>query len=253
MTRRRNNHLALTALLGLALAIAVGVPALGGPSAVSSATGLSKATALAKSAGKRSALAIKEARKRRGRQGPQGLSGEAGYPGDPGFPGATGPTGPAGPAGATGPSVLSATLPSGQTITGSWGGNHWIDGFVRQAYTFPVPLPTPVGSDEVGFAPGTPKTVDHIPGCTGTPEAPTAPTGRVCLYVRADTMVNVRTPSSVVGPGGVVSTTNGLNGEGLDPSNGTAGDNRFGFVVAVRADTTPGMVRAEGTWAYTAP
>jgi hypothetical protein len=57
-----------------------------------------------------------------------------------------------------------------------------------------LPIPAPVGlSDEDVFVnvagwqnPGgqtQPTTTNTNPGCTGTPENPTAPAGKVCIYV----------------------------------------------------------------------
>jgi hypothetical protein len=248
----------LVVLLGTALAVVVGMPALAGPEAsVSSvASDTDDAMTLAKAARKRSALALKEARKRRGRRGLEGFPGDFGTPGDSGAPGADGPAGPAGATGATGPSVLSSALPPGETITGSWGGEHWVEAFERRTYTFPVPVTVPVAGGDVGFPSSvsqTNKSLDTIAACSGSAEEPTAPAGKVCLYLRNETIDNVRNTTAVVDMNGNVFTTHGISGDAIDSSDATSAANRLGFVVTVRADTTPGMTRAEGTWAYTAP
>jgi hypothetical protein len=106
--------------------------------------------------------------------------------------GATGPAGPAGPAGAAGaagPRGYSAwdVIPSGTTVVGeyTWDaattGNTGSDAFIVD---LPGVAPTALTSTTVGFkshAAVVPADVD--PACTGTPAAPTAPPGKVCLYV----------------------------------------------------------------------
>lgn len=71
---------------------------------------------------------------------------------------------------------------------------------------------------------------DADPACTGTAVAPTAPAGKVCLYLSAS-----------VG----MSTT--VSGEAIPLLAGS----RAGFVVnALQAEAATGVY---GTWAYTAP
>ena len=106
-----------------------------------------------------------------GATGPAGLQGPAGAKGD---------TGPAGPAG--GP------IPSGGTVTGI---AEWEFGTSTEGATFSVQLPGDPGKiltqTDVNFSshgnqgPGVVADADRE--CTGTVFNPTAPPGRVCLYL----------------------------------------------------------------------
>jgi len=79
-------------------------------------------------------------------------------------------------------------IPSGQTVTGVFNvdSNSETDG---ADYRYSISLPGRAASlldDQflINFAPdGQPASVDDDPLCTGTPDAPTAPAGRVCLYL----------------------------------------------------------------------
>lgn len=141
------------------------------------------------------------------------------------------------------PYDLTSAIPSGKTIKGAWGGQDSAAGAtagILVNHSFPAPAPVGLRSDQVNFAASTPggKASDPDPACAGSFAAPTAPAGKVCLYVRPDggTLVNVATP--------------GLTGFaiGLD----TNPSNTLGFAVQT-LPAAAGAVRAEGTWAYTAP
>jgi hypothetical protein len=99
---------------------------------------------------------------------------------------------------------------------------------VRQVVQLPGSAPADLSNATVNFAPGG---GDADPSCTGTATAPTAPAGKVCLYL-----------SSAAGTGTTV------DGQAIP---GLAGS-RSGFVVHA-ANATLGETGAFGTWAYTAP
>jgi hypothetical protein len=100
---------------------------------------------------------------------------------------------------------------------------------IRQVVQLPGPAPADLSDATVNFANA--GAADADPACSGTATAPTAPAGKVCLYL-----------TSAAGVG----TT--LDGQAIP---GLAGS-RSGFVVHA-ANATLGEVGAFGTWAYTAP
>ena len=126
-----------------------------------------------------------------GPQGPAGPKGDSGPAGPAGASttGPTGPVGPAGPAGvkgATGPAgPAGGPIPSGQTVTGmalwtyptSGAGSH------TQTIQLPGDPGKALGSTDVNFRAWPPYTDDGDPTCTGYWNAPTAPPGKVCLYL----------------------------------------------------------------------
>ena len=135
-----------------------------------------------------------------------------------------GPKGDKGDAGAPGASVFAGAIPSGTTVTGVWAVPA-ADG--NAAVSFPVPAPAALGDADVNFAPdASGVTTDDDAGCTGTLSQPTAPAGKVCLYVQA------------IGSG-----ASSLGGYAID---------RFGFFV-YGIQNSPSNAAARGTWAYTAP
>ena len=76
--------------------------------------------------------------------------------------------------------------------------------------------------------------------CNGSVADPTAPAGKVCLY-------------SNEGPNGTRSNST-LTGFKLSAAGVNTDADDQGFTVRiVDAGTVPGTLRAEGTWAYTAP
>ncbi len=98
---------------------------------------------------------------------------------------------------------------------------------IRQVVSLPGPAPADLSDATVNFANG----ADADASCSGTAAAPTAPAGKVCLYL-----------SSAAGAGTTVA------GEAIP---GLAGS-RAGFVVHA-TNAALGEVGAFGTWAYTAP
>ncbi len=128
------------------------------------------------------------------------------------------------------------SIPSGTTVTGAFGLQHFFSAsgasqdHLREAVSLPGPAPTALDDSDVNFANGT-APVDDDATCTGTPDAPTAPPGKACLYLLAS--------------GGL---TTEVQGEGMP----TSGGSRYGFVI--RSDNDGGAgTGVYGTWAYTAP
>ena len=123
-------------------------------------------------------------------------------------------------------------IPAGTTVTGAFGlsanviGATGVD--LRQVVSLPGLATTDLTSATVNF--GNAVAVgDPDASCTGTAAAPTAPAGRVCLYLSASVGLN---------------TT--VTGEAIPLLAGS----RAGFVVqAVQTDPATGVF---GTWAYTA-
>ena len=175
--------------------------------------------------------------------------------------GQTGPQGPAGPqgprglqgvqgaAGTPGTSLFNAgTLPSGVTVRGVWGGRYMssVAGTQQNSYlltySLPLPAPAPLSDGAVQFGASTAGPVgDADPACTGTVASPTAPAGKVCIYVEESTRLN---------------TT--LTGFKLLAAGAASGADALGFTVRMVNIDDPGttaskQMRAEGTWAYTAP
>jgi hypothetical protein len=99
---------------------------------------------------------------------------------------------------------------------------------IRQVVQFPGMAPADLSNGTVNFAAGG---ADADASCTGSATAPTAPAGKVCLYL-----------SSGAGTG---TTVDGQMIPGLAGS-------RAGFVVHA-TNVTLGEAGAFGTWAYTAP
>lgn len=163
------------------------------------------------------AIAKKEA-KRFAKRGPKGAKGDPGAPGAKGDPGAPGANGSNGASGKDGKSVtvtaepegsncsdggvavevegsgnpayacngttgFTATLPSGQTETGTWGGHYPEDTTTVEPISFSIPLasePDPV------FVGGTQaeKEQGEAEGCPGLEPngTPTAEPGKLCVY-----------------------------------------------------------------------
>ncbi len=98
-----------------------------------------------------------------------------------------GAVGPAGPAGAPGARGVSAweTMPPGTTVTGRFYDGHMAagvpDGAVVENVEFPATAPAaPTG---LGFGEDAFDATATDPTCTGSYATPTAPPGRVCVYM----------------------------------------------------------------------
>ncbi|WP_232679027.1 hypothetical protein [Nocardioides sp. R-C-SC26] len=171
-------------------------------------------------------------------RGPAGPAGAAGPAGPAGAPGAAGPAGPAGPAGAAGARGASAwdTIPSGTTVRGYFfdeGVRAAANDFVTANFNLPGQAPSPLSSANVNFAPdGFPATIDDDPTCTGTFDAPTAPAGKVCLYLANLTNLGA---FAIAG----------------DTWAAPSARSRAFYFTALASDDSPWSYY--GVWAYTAP
>jgi hypothetical protein len=154
---------------------------------------------------------------------PAGAKGDKGDKGDPGT------------------SVFASSIPSGQTVKGVWGGrfptptaNTYV---TSPRIGFPVPAPAGLTDAQVSFPVGTTNAApaDLDATCTGTAEAPTAPAGKVCVYVDSQS-----------------ASVTSLVAQQLDGENSEQSKLGFGVeVTATGAANTSSQAR--GTWAYTAP
>jgi len=154
---------------------------------------------------------------------PAGAKGDKGDKGDPGT------------------SVFNSSIPSGQTVKGAWGGLFATPTANTYSYgpriTFPVPAPVGLTDAQVSFPTGTTNAgaADQDAACTGTPDVPTAPAGKVCIYVD--------TQSASVS----LLRALQLDGENTEQS-------KLGFAVQFTATgAANASTNARGTWAYTAP
>ena len=151
--------------------------------------------------------------------------------------------GPQGAPGAPGASVFDNAIPSGTTVTGAWGGRYIAPQLAANnsyllSTSFPVKAPAPLSDAAVNVAPNT-DAGDPDSSCTGTVDNPTAPAGKVCVYIGSSNNATV-TGFKLVSPG----------------TSGTQPADAYGFIVRVLDKGTVGntaTTAAEGTWAYTAP
>lgn len=97
----------------------------------------------------------------------------------------------AGSGGSPRPVGVEAVIPSGRTVIGT---RHWRHpvGADNDQYQIDVILPAlapvPLSLDKVNFAPHA-LASDGDASCTGTALAPTAPPGKVCIYLRSGSLV----------------------------------------------------------------
>lgn len=136
-----------------------------------------------------------------------------------------------------------ATIPSGTTVTGAWGGRANITKDVQyyrfgQAVSFPLPAPADLADAQVNFANSllfTPADTDGT--CGGAPDNPTAPAGKVCIYIEEASSVSY-----------AVATAEGF-------SVGSDGASRYGFYIdgPEANGASSNTYNVSGTWAYTAP
>ena len=182
-----------------------------------------------------------------GEPGPQGPAGETGPAGPRGPAGETGPQGPAGETGPEGPAGergVSAwdEIPSGVTVTGFERWDYMSTG-TGGSFGYSVALPakapvaltdTDVNFSTVNFETGeddSPLIGDGDETCDGTAAAPTAPPGKVCVYLRF--------PQSVTNLRGFASTELSDQSFEVRWTGAAGGLNQNQFVLV--------------TWAYTAP
>lgn len=136
--------------------------------------------------------------------------------------------------GARGPNAFlqyAGPIPSGVTVVGNWSAAPSTDfagsgGF--DEVDLPAAAPVALESASVNMGAGTVNGGDNDPACAGTPEAPTAPAGKLCFYVGFQIGITALNGYSSNGP---------HNRGGAVRVDGGAGANRY----------------ARGAWAYTAP
>ncbi len=123
-----------------------------------------------------------------GKDGTNGANGTNGKDGAAGKDGATGKTGATGPAGKEGPSPWApgGSLPSEATETGTW----WFQGNGQEKQyaplSFPIPLsPADAAAITVHVWNELTPPAERDPKCTGTPDAPAAEPGTLCIYLPA--------------------------------------------------------------------
>jgi hypothetical protein len=128
----------------------------------------------------------------------------------------------------------TATIPSGVTITGYDGWDHAVikddadAGFFVQ---LPVRAPHLLTDDIVNFAPSS-AAFDADATCTGTATAPTAPAGKVCIYISESANLD-----EAHGLGTFAPTTNGAFEVRFRSDHTVVGEDMYIWIV----------------WAYTAP
>jgi hypothetical protein len=167
------------------------------------------------------------------------LRGPRGLPGSPGGPrgakGAKGPKGAKGAKGDQGPAgPITGTLPSGVTLKGTWAVRFQSGAAVIQRIQTPISF---------GFTLASAPTPSFIPlggavpaGCTGgTPTAPTAKPGNLCVFEQANDNINA--------VGKAI-----FNVAGTDGADDAFGAGLAANTVAANTDT-----RWRGSWAVTAP
>lgn len=139
-----------------------------------------------------------------GTTGTTGATGAAGPGGAGGTDGGTGPIGPGGASGAVGARGFSAwdPIPAGTTVTGPFlfdgpGGSD-----IGHTIMLPGSATTALADTTINFSAAASAFIgDPDASCLGSAPAPTAPTGKVCLYlsgtqnVGAATLVGYATPS----------------------------------------------------------
>jgi hypothetical protein len=157
-----------------------------------------------------------------------------------------GAVGPTGAAGATGPSAFEA-IPSGTTIRGAVGLDAEAPkttGDFRVAVSFPAKLTQKLNDADFLFA--STSVIDNdctggircttnpfSPLCTGTANNPTAPAGKVCIYIER--------------------ARNARNIDAFDLADDSAAEVTTGFYFIFSVDGDIDDIYAVGTWAYTAP
>lgn len=188
-----------------------------------------------------SAKAKKGPRGPKGATGPAGPAGAKGDPGPQGAPGSAGSTGPQGLEGKPGPFVEK--VPSGKTLTGVWGTSGGVNkegaadySMVPISFTFPMPAaPTVVyiemsGISGLSISPagtlGIATEEEIEADCPGSPAAPAAKGGFLCVYAEKE---------------------EGAAINALDASVLAVGAKTYGYVIPMRVTGEKGY--AKGSWA----
>jgi collagen triple helix repeat protein len=167
--------------------------------------------------------AINALRGNRGPSGPAGAAGPEGAAGPAGMAGAAGAKGDKGDTGDPGP--LLTTLPSGKTLTGyySFANHRTGTGFIS---SYAISYVFPLASEPTAEVVPVDGTTAH---CTGTPAAPTADRGFLCIYQTRDDAGGVAVEDA--------RAAGGTHGVALHPASAAA-DSDY---------------EEDGTWAVTAP
>lgn len=155
-----------------------------------------------------------------GSDGQNGQNGENGEDGEPGEPGPEGPTGPEGS-----PWTELGTLPSGETLTGSW------STFGEALIPIEFNIPLAAGLPEENTHPAAPDA-----NCPGTAADPQADPGHLCVYTAGITPAE----------SGEVLGIHDTSAEGF-PTGGAATSGAAVFYAGSESSA------AWGTWAVTAP
>jgi hypothetical protein len=192
-----------------------------------------------------------------GKAGPAGKNGANGATGPAGAVGGTGPAGPQGSAGVagaagkegpagkegkegkTGATGFTATLPKGATETGTWGEQSTAEDAIHEnirfsPISFAIPLEAALTGANVFFV--MPGDTSHEAQCPGSPAAPEAAEGDLCVYVGA--IVN---QEPFEGGGPVENPSSANAGRGAAASGATV------WVTAIGEEAGS----AFGTWAVT--
>jgi len=139
------------------------------------------------------------------------------------------------------PAMASTTVGKGQTVRGS--AYYQFTSTVPGVFQFGVNLPArarnPLSQENVNFAPDTHSaTTDDDPSCTGNYTLPTAPPGKLCLYLW---------PMSPLSDNVVY-----LNAGGDAPGSPEFSRNSF-WIVWQTQQSANAAVYVYARWAYTAP
>ena len=164
-----------------------------------------------------------------------GVTGPAGSQGAKGDPGSKGDTGTKGETGTRGHSAWD-TIPAGQTVTGAieYDAESSVAGDFRSSVAFPARAPMALTATTVNFAADAKaETTDDDPTCTGDAATPTAPAGKVCVYL-----------------GSTAGDTTGLSARNtLD----AVGGSQSGITLRWDDSAVTPDVYVYASWAYTAP
>jgi hypothetical protein len=129
----------------------------------------------------------------------------------------------------------TAPIPVGTTVTGYGSWDHAVvadNQDVIVSVPLPAPAPTVLASSTVNFAPN-PLAADADATCTGTVAAPTAPAGKVCIYLGQSLNVD--------------------GGAGFNAEQGGFDDRAFLVKMVTNSVTLGADMYFRFSWAYTAP
>jgi hypothetical protein len=182
-----------------------------------------------------------------GSQGPEGPAGSQGPAGPQGLTGSAGPAGDAGPQGPAGAGAFDP-IPSGKTVKGVFGGyddNIYEPGGNFVIISLAASAPVGIESEDIiirgipslfyNGCPECSEAYDDGTICSGSPEAPTAPPGKVCIY-----------PTHT----GNVARAAGSTGAWDFP---TSDGFQIGWGLYVETGSSHRDSSFYGVWAYTAP